>query len=249
MNSIVNSATVRLGVKAVINPSTVTARKPAKPRSKPGAKSARAKPKRQRRTSEVAQEQILDAAEKRFGTAGAGGIRLQQLAADIGVSHSTILHHFGSREALVEAVVNRALDGLQQKLVAAFSGEAFGPADGQAIFRQVMATLGDRGHARSMAWLALEGRNSGDPTQMLRALAELMHSRRVEITGRAVPLEDTLFVALLGALALFAEGVLGDGMFDSAGLSADGAARARFHDWFLRLIDQHLHGPGLIDPP
>jgi len=37
---------------------------------------------------------------------------LQEIAADVGVSHSTILHHFGSREALVEAVVTRALDGL-----------------------------------------------------------------------------------------------------------------------------------------
>jgi AcrR family transcriptional regulator len=228
--------------------STVTARKPAKPRSKPAGKNARVEPKRQRRTSEVAQEQILDAAEKRFGTAGAGGLRLKQLAEDIGVSHSTILHHFGSREELVKAVVTRALDGLQQKLVAAFSSEAFGPEDGQAVFRQIMATLGDRGHARSMAWLALEG-HSGDPAQMLRALAELMHSRRVEITGRAVPLEDTQFVTLLGALALFAEGVLGDAMFESAGLGKDPAARARFHEWFLKLIDQHLHGPGLLDPP
>lgn len=227
----------------------MTARKPAKPRSKPAGKAVRPKPKRQRRTSEVAHEQILDAAEKRFGSAGAAGIRLQQLAADIGVSHSTILHHFGSREALVEAVVTRALDGLQQKLVAAFSGDTLGPEDGQAIFRQIMATLSDRGHARSMAWLALEGHGSGDPSQMLRALAQLMHIRRVEIRGGEVPLEDTLFVTLLGALALFAEGIFGDSMFDSAGLAADTSARARFHDWFLKLIDQHLHGPGLIDPP
>ncbi len=208
----------------------------------------RAKPKRQRRTSEVAHEQILDAAEKRFGTAGAAGLRLQQVAADVGVSHSTILHHFGSREELVKAVVTRALHGLQQKLVAAFSSAAFGPEDGQAVFRQIMATLSDRGHARSMAWLALEG-HSGDPARMLLALAQLMHGRRVEITGRPVPLEDTQFVTLLGALALFAEGVLGDAMFDSAGLGADADARARFHDWFLKLIDQHLHGPGLFDQP
>ena len=206
-------------------------------------------PKRQRRTSEVAHEQILDAAEKRFSTTGAGGLRLQQLAADIGVSHSTILHHFGSREALVEAVVNRALESLQQKLVAAFTGEAFGPEDGQAVFRQIMTTLGDRGQARLMAWLALEGRGSGDQAQMLRAMGELMHNRRLEITGRKVPLEDTLFVTLLGALALFAEGLLGDTMFDSAGLAGDATARARFHDWFLKLIDQHLHGPGLVDAP
>lgn len=183
------------------------------------------------------------------GKAGPRGIRLQEIAADVGVSHSTILHHFGSREALVEAVVTRALDGLQQKLVASFSEQEFGSADGDAVFRQVMATLGDRGHARLMAWLALEGRADEDPAKMLLALSQIMHARRLVMTKLTVPIEDTLFVTLLGALALFAEGVLGDSMFDSAGLGKDSAARARFHAWFLKLIDHHLRGPGLIDPP
>ena len=57
---------------------------------------------RVRRTAEDARAAILDAAERRLGATGPGGIRLQEVAADVGVSHSTVLHHFGSREGLVE---------------------------------------------------------------------------------------------------------------------------------------------------
>ena len=59
------------------------------------------KPKRVRRTAEEAKMMILDAAERRLRELGPAGIKLQELAADVGVSHPAILHHFGSRDRLV----------------------------------------------------------------------------------------------------------------------------------------------------
>src|SRR5580700_10941169 len=74
---------------------------------------------RKRRTGEEARTAILDAAERLLVVAGPAGIRLQEVARDVGVSHPTVLHHFGSREGLIEAVVVRALDSLHAVLVAA----------------------------------------------------------------------------------------------------------------------------------
>src|SRR5580693_3024846 len=74
---------------------------------------------RRRRTAEQARSAILDAAERRLVADGPGAIRLQEVAKDVGVSHPTVLHHFGSREGLVEAVVARALDSLHGGLLAA----------------------------------------------------------------------------------------------------------------------------------
>ncbi len=48
---------------------------------------------------------ILDAAQKRLARLGADGLRLQDIARDVGVSHPTILHHFGSRDGLIVAMV------------------------------------------------------------------------------------------------------------------------------------------------
>src|SRR5450432_3158548 len=62
---------------------------------------------RRRRTSDEARAAILDAAERRLVSSGPAGIRLQEVAADVGVSHPTVLHHFGSREALVREVCER----------------------------------------------------------------------------------------------------------------------------------------------
>jgi AcrR family transcriptional regulator len=209
-------------------------------------RAAAPRPKRQRRSAEEAHEQILDAADRRLAESGPRGIRLQEIAADVGVSHPTILHHFGSREGLVEEVVKRALAGLSAEIVRVVSERALDAGEGAELVRMVAATLGDRGHARLMAWLALEDRTPEDAPELLRGLAAAMHARRVAETGTAAPLEDTLFLVLLVSLALFGEGVLGDAMRRSAGLGADGTAQARFHEWLARVIEQHLHGAGLL---
>lgn len=206
--------------------------------------SAKKKPKRLRRSAEDAREAILDAAERRLAEAGPAGIRLQEVAADVGMSHPTVIHHFGNREGLVEAVVERALEGIRRETVEALGDEAFEPSDAAALLRRVMKTLGDRGHARLLAWLALADREQGDDSKMLQGLAELMHARRIAETGRTPPREDTLFVVVLASFALVAEGILGAATWDSAGLKNDARAPDRFHEWLVDLLTFHLrHGP------
>jgi AcrR family transcriptional regulator len=196
--------------------------------------------RRTRRTAAQAREEILDAAERRLARDGPGLLRLQQIAADVGVSHPTILHHFGNRETLVAAVVERALERLRREVVAALTAETFGDADAAALVARLVRTLSGGGQARLLAWLALERGAHGDETRMLRGLAELMHARRVVMLGREAPFEETLFVVVLASLAMVGEGIVGPATWESAGRAEDSGTTERFHAWLVKLLADHL---------
>ena len=194
---------------------------------------------RKRRSALEARAAILDAAERRLVAAGPAGIRLQEVAADVGVSHPTVLHHFGSREALVEAVVARALDSLHAGLVAAVRDAAEGPHRILAILDSVFDALAKGGHGRAFLWLALSGHTDTVDELRVRSVAEAVHEvRRSRRTGkkRMPPFEDTYFTVLLPALALISMSVIGH----AAGSPGDVDAPRRFRAWLARLIHEHL---------
>ena len=66
-------------------------------------------------------ERILDGALRTFGTRGYDGTSLDALAANVGVRKQTILHHFGSKERLLDALVERSAEELVATLDAALA--------------------------------------------------------------------------------------------------------------------------------
>ena len=60
--------------------------------------------KRIRRTTEAARRAILEAAERRLIEDGPEGVRVQHIAADLGMTGAALHYHFGSREALIDSV-------------------------------------------------------------------------------------------------------------------------------------------------
>src|SRR5271165_2303383 len=103
----------------------------------PRKPTTKARRPRRRRTGEEARSAILDAAERLLVASGPAGIRLQEVAADVGVSHPTVLHHFGSREGLLEAVVARALESLHAGLLAAVQTSPPGSDKVEALLERV----------------------------------------------------------------------------------------------------------------
>ena len=65
---------------------------------------------------ESARNRILDAAEARILSGGPGGLVLDTIAADAGVSKGGLLYHFPSKEALVAGLCERMLDGFERTL-------------------------------------------------------------------------------------------------------------------------------------
>jgi AcrR family transcriptional regulator len=190
---------------------------------------------RRRRSSDEAQTAILDATEARLREVGPGGIRLQEVAKTVGMSHSTVLHHFGSREVLIEAVVARAIESIQaglfEQVVAAPGTEGI-----QAVLDRVAAQMKDNGRARTLMWLALAGYGPGLSALHIKPIAEAVHEvRRLKRAGkkRLPPFEDSCFCVVLPALALLSLSVMeqsGDPGFDVP----------RFRAWLARLVHHHL---------
>src|SRR5579872_1734787 len=131
------------------------------------------KTKRIRRTPEEAQAQILDAADKIMAKGrGPASLRLQDVAKLAGISHPTILHHFGSREGLVRALNNRALQRL--------SGTAVpGPAEADSSTDSVKIAFEAYrdGLAQRMIWLM----QSSDPAPARTALFDEVVERFHEL--------------------------------------------------------------------
>src|SRR5262249_21720260 len=132
---------------------------------------------------------ILDAAEKRLIQGGPEAIRLEKIAADAGVSHPAILHHFGSREGLVEAMVANGLKRLQEQILEGWPSAK--DPDVEGTFERFYEIASRRGIARMLAGLILMGRDFGAiMPDTFRPAAERLHAgrvRRAQRQGSKIP--------------------------------------------------------------
>jgi AcrR family transcriptional regulator len=190
---------------------------------------------RKRRSSDEARTAILDAAEQQLREVGPGGIRLQDVAKAVGVSHPTVLHHFGNREGLIAAVVARVIESIQSGLYEDVQA-APGVEGVHALLERVAKQMKDKGRARTLMWLSLAGYGPGLAALHVTPIAEAVHEvRRLKRAGkkRLPPFEDSCFSVVLPALALLSLSVLeecGEPGFDVP----------RFRAWLARLVQGHL---------
>lgn len=208
-----------------------------------GTMAARKKPKPRRRLdAETARKLILDATEARLVRVGPSGIRLQEVAADAGVSHPTVLHHFGSRELLVKAVCARALQEINATLVESIMSSAGDEVRLEAMLESVATALAKAGHARVVMWLALEGFRIDRAEAGLSDVVDATHALRLtrHVHGKKPPREDTAYTVVLATLALVGGAVLGPALLDNAGLASDERGMTEFRKWLFRVLIEHL---------
>ena len=200
------------------------------------------RPKRVRRTALEARELILDAAEKQLVAHGPDSLRLVQLAKEVGISHPAILHHFGSRDGLVHAVVERTGKRIEQTVMESLRG-SLAEGDAVELFQHLFRVLADQGHARMLVWLHLQGQaGSDDPIgygARIREIADIVHGMR-RARGVHADLEDTRFTVLLAAVALFGNAIAGPKLRKSAQLGDEARANKRFLAWLAKLLRNHL---------
>ena len=204
------------------------------------ARTAKAGPRR-RLDAAAARALILDATEKRLVGVGPAGIRLQEVAADAGVSHSTVLHHFGSREQLVKAVIARSLAAMNASLITAMNAAAGDDAQVEAMLENVATALEASGHGRVITWLALEGHRFDGGDVRLSDVVDATHALRLGRTprGKKPSRDDTARTVVLAALALVGGAVLAPTMLENAGLTG-AKANADFRRWLSRLLIAHF---------
>ena len=133
------------------------------------------------------QVRILDAAEELFMQHGFEGASMRMLTAKAGVNLAAINYHFGSKDALIEAVFHRRLDPMNVERIAQLDRleqEAAGaPLAPEAIIRAFIgASLrmieDTRGGGRNFTRLL--GRAYTEPAKPIRALIGQMYAPAME---------------------------------------------------------------------
>lgn len=120
-------------------------------------------------------ERILRAAERAFGDKGHARATLAEIARAAGIRRPSLLYHFGSKEQLYEAVLERAFGQLSADLGLAM-GTAAPP---EARLRSL--TRAYRAHLEAHPWL---------PRLVLREMLDQQGGGHDLLVARLVPLAD-----------------------------------------------------------
>jgi AcrR family transcriptional regulator len=203
--------------------------------------------KRIRRTPEAARLAILEAAERRLIEDGPEGVRVQHIAADLGMTGAALHYHFGSREALIDAVRRFSAKRLLRDIDAILAAWDVDQLDIRRLGALFRKTYADHGAARLIFWLALHGRKPRG-SGLMNGLVEAVHrarERRALAAGHtSPPISDTRFVIALLSSIHAVMPVAGDALLLSAGSEAGKVGAERFLDWVANLLDAHMNAPG-----
>ena len=129
----------------------------------------------------VTRTRILDAAEELFMQHGFEGTSMRQLTSRAGVNLAAVNYHFGSKDALIEAVFRRRLDPMNAARIAAL--ERLEDLSAENIIRAFIGPslrlIEDaRGGGRN--FIRLLGRTYTEPAKRLRALIGQMYAPTME---------------------------------------------------------------------
>ena len=166
-------------------------------------------PPRRRRTADDSRAAILAAAEKLLQNRSPDALRLQEVAAAAQISHPTLLHHFGSREGLVEALNQKTANDIAEYLESFVGNLPDAPPD-------LIGTIFEKfrgGQAQRLAWLAM-----GQDTEVKRSpyferIVTAATALRTELgarQGAAEPTRDDMeFIFHLVLVTAVGEAIVG----------------------------------------
>ena len=187
---------------------------------------------------------ILEAAEIVARRSGQGGLRLVEVAAEAGVSHPTILHHFESRDGLIQALNRRTFQQLGDRLREQIERPHGTMAD---IINDAFATYRG-GLAQRIIW-ALEiseaPQSSSVGQELFGEMAKHLHDLRCAFCSKEMLpiLSDSEAIVHLITIAAFGEAIIGSRLPRTAAGDDDRPDQRGFEVWLTRLISRHIHAP------
>jgi len=123
-------------------------------------------PSSKRRVSRNTREALLDAALEQFSSKGFGGTSIRDLARAVGIRESSVYKHFASKQALLDALIERA-DAHLGSVAARFGTTITAGADAASTGQRVVG-------ARSVVTrdIPADSLAVGSPARAIRALDE-----------------------------------------------------------------------------
>lgn len=199
---------------------------------------------RKRRTPEEARQEILTAAERRLREHGLNGLNVVDVAADCGMGHATVLHHFGNTAGMRRALVEHMTDRLLRDIIAALQREP--TPEPPEILEGLFDALSRGGHAKLLAWLSVGGDALSEDLEPSPHVRDLFAELIPELTQRLPTDWDRERVArrmvFLIATAAIGYGIAGAQLPNLLGMD-DQDANA-FPEWLGRQIAQLMvHQP------
>ena len=158
---------------------------------------------RKRRTADEARQLILNTAERRLREMGLQGLHIVGVAKDAGMSHATLIHHFGSTEGMRRALADHMTEHLIEDVMQALDQDV----PPEKLFEDLFRALSGGGHAKLLAWMAVEENNSPTHAQdmfddLIRACADRLENFEVEQVRNIVFLVATTAIGANIANAL-----------------------------------------------
>lgn len=200
--------------------------------------------KRVRRSVAEARALILGAAQTRLKDVGPEGLQIKEIAAIAGVTHSTILHHFGSAEGLRTALAEEMVEKLLGDILAVMDQrEKMDPNDRTILFK-VFEVLSDDGNARLLAWSMLKGADPEQGQDTLKGLFDQLLVgviESVKLAAGDMVVKDSVaerharFIIYLVASTAVGDGIAGNYLAQLVGLEGDDATSG-FRDWFAERL-------------
>jgi AcrR family transcriptional regulator len=124
---------------------------------------------------------ILDAAEELFMQHGFEGTSMRLLTAKAGVNLAAVNYHFGSKDALIEALFRRRLDPMNAERVAALDRlEDFSAENIIRAFVRPSLRLIEDGQGGGRNFIRLLGRTYTEPAKPVRLLIGQMYAPTME---------------------------------------------------------------------
>ena len=175
-----------------------------------------------------------------MGAGGPAGMRLQEVAKAAGVSHPTILHHFGSREGLIQALNLKTIEHLKSVLLKVMSAAPSSSED--AIAPLFAAYRG--GLAQRMVWLMQSGTAAMGPAGLptLDEMVLALQALRERMAGPdvAIDIADTRAIVHLTTIAAFGDAILGKRLRRAPSTEDEIAERTRFETWFGEMLNTYM---------
>ncbi len=178
-----------------------------------------------------------------MGMSGPAGLRLQEVARAAGVSHPTVLHHFGNRKGLIRALNLRAVEKLRTVLLPILTAAPKGSQDAIGL---IFAAYRN-GLAERFVWLLQEkGPVGAVGLPVYDEMVEALHAMRLRLAqpGAKIDPADTRAIVHLTTIAAFGDATLGERLRRAKSPAEEEAMRQRFEAWFSLLLNRHMASLG-----
>jgi AcrR family transcriptional regulator len=196
--------------------------------------------KRIRRTPDQARMEVLTAARDRLLRFGLEGLKITDVARAAGMSHATLLHHFGSSDEMRSALVESMANELLSEFIGMLDEGAPSAARVAQLFKRLFEGLSDNRHAQLFAWFALTALDQPDALAnaatetrpMVDALLTQMSRNAAEL---GTTQQSARYVALLVVACAIGLGVAGPWLKRVQLLHAD-TEIGEFAEWFALFL-------------